>query len=187
MLCKKCGHAFPAKATGVDLAVSPELKEQIKDGSFFVVQCPVCGEPMLCDDNFFYHDPDGHLLVVLSRSVLSSDEKPGYTCRRVESVGELIEKINIADAGLDDIAIELCKFILQQEMHKEMDLKFYRMDGPDGDFTFAYPENGEMQMLQASHGLYADALGILARNPAISRAASTLIRVDQGFIRSIFG
>lgn len=186
MNCKKCGHNFAFKASGVDVSVTPELKSQIKDGSFFVVQCPACGEAQLYDDNFFYHDPSEHLLIVLSKTVLSSDEKPGYTCRRVESVGELIEKINIVDAGLDDIAIELCKYILQQEMKKDMALKFYRMEGSDGDFTFAYPEDGQMQMLQVSQGLYADALGILSRNPAISRAASTLIRVDQNFIRTIF-
>lgn len=168
------------------MSVNPELKSQIKDGSFFVVQCPACSEPMLCDDNFFYHDPTEHLLIVLSKTVLSAEEKPGYTCRRVESVGELIEKINIVDAGLDDIAIELCKYILQQEMHKTIDLKFYRLDGPDGDFTFAYPEDGQMQMVQVGQRIYSDAIGILSRNPAISRAAATLIRVDQNFIKAIF-
>lgn len=187
MICSKCGAAFSSGQAGsVDVAGKTSLKEKIKDGTFFLHACPHCGAVSLCDEPFIYHDSANNLLLVLSTASMSSPGLEGYTCRLVGSVGELIEKINIFDAGLDDIAIEICKFVTAQEIKKEVSLKFYRADGTDGEITLAYPEKGEMQMLQIGQNIYNDAIGILSRNPSIRQAAQGLVRVDQDWLGRFF-
>ena len=187
MICSKCGAAFSSGQAGsVDVAGKTSLKDKIKDGTFFLHACPHCGAVSLCDEPFIYHDSANNLLVVLSSASMSSPGLEGYTCRLVGSVGELIEKINIFDAGLDDIAIEICKFVTAQEIKKNVSLKFYRADGTDGEITLAYPENGEMQMLQIGQNIYNDAIGILSRNPSIRQAAQGLVCVDQDWLGRFF-
>lgn len=187
MICSKCGASFSSGQSGsVDVGKSPSLKEKIKDGTFFLHACPRCGAVSLCDEPFIYHDSANGLLLVLSSAPMSSPGMEGYTCRLVGSVGELIEKVNIFDAGLDDMAIEICKFVTLQEIKKDVPLKFYRADGPDGEITFAYPEKEEMQMIQIGQNIYNDAMGILSRNPSIRQSASGLVRVDQVWLGKFF-
>ena len=188
MICSKCGKAFPSgQLNSVDVARSPSEKESIKDGTFFLHKCSDCGTVSLNnDDPFVYHDSAQKILIVLSQTPISSPGLEGYTCRLVGSVGELIEKINIFDAGLDDIAIEICKFVTLQEIKKNVPLKFYRADGTDGELTLAYPEKEEMQMLQIGQNIYNDAIGILSRNPEIRRAAEGLVKVDQDWLCRFF-
>lgn len=47
----------------------------------------------------------------------------GYALRRVKEAGELIEKVNIFDAGLDDIAMEMCKYITKMEIAEKRQIK----------------------------------------------------------------
>ena len=187
MICKKCFQNFaPGCPRSIDVDRNPELKSSVKDGSMFVCRCPHCGNATLSDEDFLYHEPSKRLLIVMSRSGISAEGLEGYTLRRVESVGELVEKVNIFDAGLDDVAMELCKYLLSKEINKDVPLKFYKMSGSDGEMTFAYPENGEMQMIEIGYRFYSDAAGIVSRNPAISGAAEGLTKVDQDFILGFF-
>lgn len=183
MKCNKCGNEFEQQVLRtINVEANPELKAAVKDGSLFVVKCPSCGAPALVGEPVLYHDPRERVLVALTSSTLSSDGLEGYTCRLVSSVGELIEKVNIFDAGLDDLIIELCKYVTLQELGKDVELRFLRMDGVDGDITLAYPEKGEMQMVQIGYNVYSDCGGIISRNPALKEAATGLVRIDQNWL-----
>ena len=115
MICPKCGREFAAPdLRSLNVAADPSLRERVKDGSVFVCKCPVCGADCLAPEPILYHDPDRRLLIAYTTADLSSEGLEGYTCRLVSSVGELIEKVKIFDAGLDDIALELCKFVTAQ-------------------------------------------------------------------------
>ncbi|MGM9753019.1 MAG: CpXC domain-containing protein [Candidatus Cryptobacteroides sp.] len=183
MICEKCACEFQASVpSSVNPELQPELKEKVLDGTLFLSRCPKCGATQLYNGHFLYHDPSLHLLLVLSKDSLLSNSLEGYTCRRVESVGELIEKIKIFETGLDDIAVELCKFVTLQELGKQVELKFFKMDGADADLTFAYPEKGQMQMLELPHNVYSDALSILSRNPQLKEYSAGLAKIDQQWL-----
>ena len=186
--CSRCGTQFIAEVPqSVNAAVSSELKEQVRSGALFTRACPVCGTVNLLKFPFLYYDTDAHLMIVLSETPLSAEGLPeGYTGRLVRSVGDLVEKIKIFDAGLDDLVIEMCKFVTARELNKDVQLKFAGMDGADTEMTFTYPEKGEMQLIAVGFNVYEDCAGILRRNPHIRDAASGLVTVDQAWLAQFF-
>lgn len=182
--CSRCGKASDAEIyTSINVADNPELKARVLDGSLFVHECPFCGTANLVKGDLLYHDPEARLLICLSsRTIAAVDGLEGYICRQVSDVGSLIEKVKIFDAGLDDMVLELCKFVTLQELGKKVDLKFLKMDGADGELTLAYPENGQMQMIAVGFNVYEDCRGILQRNPVLTRSATGLAQIDQGWV-----
>lgn len=186
--CTKCGQPFAAEVPqSVNAASQPELKEAVRSGALFTRACPVCGTVNLLKFPFLYYDTDAHLMIVLSGTPLSADGLPeGYIGRLVGSVGELIEKVKIFDAGLDDIVIEMCKFVTARELNKDVPLKFAGMDGADNEMTFTYPEQGEMQMVAVGFNVYEDCAGILQRNPPIRESATGLAVIDQAWLARFF-
>ncbi|MCR4859217.1 MAG: CpXC domain-containing protein [Bacteroidales bacterium] len=186
--CIKCGQPFSAEVPqSVNAATSPELREKVRSGELFTWTCPHCGTANLATFPFLYHDPSEHLMLVLSETPLNADGVPeGYTGRQVRSVGELIEKVKVFDAGLDDILIEMCKFVTLREIGKDVTLRFLGTGGADGEMTFTYPENGEMQLLAVGFNVYEDCAGILRRNPRIRDSVRGLATVDQGWLSQFF-
>jgi len=126
-------------------------------------------------------------MLVLTDAPVNADGVPdGYTGRLVRTVGDLIEKVKIFDCGLDDIIIEMCKFITRQELGKDVALKFLKSDGADGEMTFTYPENGQMELLAVGFNVYEDCAGILSRNPQIRDAAAGLAEINQAWLSRFF-
>lgn len=165
MICVSCGHVWEPE---IPTTIDSSLKEKVKDGSLFLLACPQCGKPCLAEGPFIYHDKAEKILVVYSRTSLNFQQIPeGYTCRFVDELGNLVEKVKIFDAGLSDIAVEICKYVTRQELGRDIDLKFLKMNGTDGEITFTYPQDGQMQMLEVGGNVYSDALAILSRNPSL--------------------
>lgn len=197
VVCTHCGgiHAITAYPS-INVAEEPELKAKALTGELFAWQCPHCGSMNLAKYPVLYHDPAENLLLVLSEAPINAESCPeGYTGRQVGSVGEFMEKIKIFDAGLDDIVIEMCKFVSVQEMLQDgripagagaPELKFYRIDGSDSEMTFTYPSAGQMQMLSVGFNVYEDCAGILNRNPQIKESATGLVRMDASWLRQFF-
>ena len=156
-------------------------------GELFVSECPHCGHIQLLKYNMLYHDPQERLIVCLSDVHFFSDGMEGYTCRMVSDIGELIEKVKIFDAGLDDVAVELCKFVTAKELGKDVDLKFLKMDGGDNEMTFTYPSNGQMEMIQTGFNVYEDCQGIISRNPVLLEDSKGLSRIDRAWISRYIG
>ena len=203
MALANCSHCH--KSTEVELRQSinvgqdPDLKARVKDGSLFVWECPYCGHRNLALYQTLYHDPDAHLMVWL----LPGDEMPpkaveeavkeldGYTLRRVREVGDLIEKVNVRDANLEDTVLEVCKWVTLQEMAAknpeaaEARLRFLRLEGADHDLVLALPLNGQMQLVNVGFNVYEDARGILARNPSV-RPAEGFAEVNQDWVEQFF-
>lgn len=188
-VCRACGatteiESFPR----IDAQANPELKERLRNGDLFLWTCPECGARNVESYSLIYTDSAEGVLVCLSPAYLNAEEEvPGFhIARQVESAGDLIEKIAVFDAGLDDIAVEICKLVTQRELGKEINLRFLRQDGPDGSLVMAYPENGEMQMLEVGLNVYQDCLSILSRNPGISASVKGLARVDSAWVGRFF-
>jgi len=183
-ICTGCGHIHELESyPSINAAEEPELKARAINGELFTWSCPVCGCTNLASYPLLYHDPDEKLLLVLSAAPLNAESCPeGYVGRQVGTVGELIEKIKIFDAGLDDIVIEMCKYVTLQELGKQVELKFLKLDGADAEMTFTYPENGKMEMLSVGFNVYEDCAGILRRNPQLKEAACGLARIDRSWL-----
>ena len=184
--CSACGAAYEVPAWRlVDGAADPGLKEAVKNGSLFVRECPECGKRELLSYPMIYRDE--HLLVCLSDRNLGVEGLEGVRGRLVPDVGSLIEKVKIFDAGLDDVPLEFCKFVTRQELGKDVDLKFLRVDGADNDIIFTYPEKGEMQMLAVGFNVYEDCCAIVGRNPSITSGLEGLVRVDREWVEQFLG
>lgn len=186
VICKKCGNSHDFEFTqSVNVAESPELKDKILSGEFFTWTCVECGTKNLINYPFLYHDSDSSLMILETSTNIKSEGLPeGYTGRIVRSFGDLIEKIKIFDSGLDDIIIEMCKFITLQEMNKELALKFLKLDGADSELVFAYPLDDKMELLSVGFNVYEDCAGIVKRNREMR--ATDLVVVDQNWIKRFF-
>ena len=186
--CARCGAEHTVEVPqSVNASADPERKEQVRSGALFTWTCPYCGTVGLLRFPFLYHDPAEHLMLVLTDAPLGAEGLPeGYTGRLVRSAGDLIEKIKIFDAGLDDITIEMCKFVTCQELKKDVAMKFVRTDGADAEMTFTYPEKGQMEMVAVGFNVYEDCAGILRRNPHIRDAAQGLVCIDQAWLGRFF-
>ena len=198
--CSHCGKQTEVEIRqSINVALDPELKARVKDGALFVWECPYCGHRNLARYQTLYHDPDAKLMVWL----LPGDEMPpkaveeavkdlqGYTLRRVREVGDLIEKVNIHDANLEDTVLEMCKWVTKKELGAknpeaaEAPLRFLRLEGADNDLVLALPLNGQMQVLNVGFNVYEDARGILARNPSV-KPAEGFAEVNQDWINQFF-
>ena len=184
--CPTCGTAFDVQRHDlVNVKEDPELKASVISGEIFLQECPRCGRRHLVSGPLVYLDPDEMVLLMLSDKPLSMADTGGYTARLVSRAGDLIEKVKIFDAGLDDKAIEMCKYVTKQESGKEMDLKFLRLDGADNELIFTYPEKGEMQMLAVGFNVYEDCRGIIGRNPQVEARAKGLAVIDEAWVASL--
>ena len=64
--CKNCNKQTEVELRqSINVALDPELKARVKDGSLFVWECPYCGQRNLALYQTLYHDPDAKLMVWL--------------------------------------------------------------------------------------------------------------------------
>lgn len=209
--CPACGKGNAVKYwLGINTKEDPDLKASVKDGSLFVWECLHCGCRNLSRSQTLYHDPDERLMIwLLPDGMLSPEQEAGiektlekqfadpengldgYTLRRVGHPGELIEKVNLHDAGLDDVVMEMAKWVTRNEMADKdkanaeeilrAPLKFYRMDGADNEIQLSFPLNGAMQVVSIGFNVYEDCRGIIQRNPSM-RPGTGFVRVDGEWI-----
>ncbi len=190
--CRHCGTEAEIPAYNIiNVRENPGIKEQLLEGKLFIWTCPHCGTDNLVRYPLLYHDPDQKLLIWLSDGIPEVEARMAetvsgeagladYTARMVDTPGDLMEKIKIYDAGLEDVPMEICKFVVRQEMDKDVDLKFFRMEGADHRILLTYPENGEMQIVGSGFSVYEDAAGIMRRNPQLK--TSGMVRVDRRWL-----
>ncbi|MBR1926675.1 MAG: CpXC domain-containing protein [Bacteroidales bacterium] len=207
--CSSCGQTSETTLySGINTSSEPELKSKVKDGSLFLWECPHCGKTNLAASQLVYHDPEERLMIwllpegslpensvrTIERNLESAAESlDGYTFRRVDDAGSLIEKVNIFDSGLEDTVIEMVKYVTKMELAPKSEgkdvmdapMKFFRIEGPDHELTFTYPSGGQMRGVQIGFNVYEDCAGILRRNPSI-KPSPGFSRIDQGWVARFF-
>lgn len=196
ILCPSCGKSDDIKIySSINVREDPDLKEKVSDGSLFVWTCPTCGHRTLLRYPVLYHDPESRLMIWLTYDKYAEsqakkvfdgmDSLNDYTGRLVGDVGSLIEKVHIFDCGLNDLAVEMCKYVIRQEKGSDLSLKFIRMDGAEGDLIFTYPKDGQMEMLAVGLNVYEDCVGILKRNPDVESLSKGLVRIDEEWTETV--
>lgn len=207
--CSKCGQQHKVIIyKSINTADNPELKAKVADGSLFLWECPHCGQMNLARYETLYHDPAGKLMVWLIPAgeiseaqmqaiTMHTKAMGGYTLRRVNDMGTLMEKVLVAEAGLDDIVLEMCKYVTKLEMLQKSvpaeqkdelmasTFHFYRCEG-EGDeriLTFMYALDGQMLGVNIGWNVYQDCAGILERNPQI-RPEEGFAKIDAEWLAS---
>jgi len=209
--CCQCGGKSELKVyRSINVSEDSQLKAKVRDGSLFVWKCPSCGQVNLVKYESLYHDPDKKLMVwLIPTGELPESEMAAvgnharamgdYTLRRVSDIGSLMEKVLIFDEGLDDVVIEMCKYVTKVEMMAKagedkatqilnLPMHFYRCGEHEGEryITLSFPENGRMTGCNIGFNVYEDCLGILQRNPSI-KADDGFARVDAEWLSQILG
>ena len=208
--CSKCGQQHKVTVyRSINISENPELKEKVRDGSLFLWECPHCGQMNLAKYETLYHDPAAKLMIWLIPSgeisetqmqaiTMHTKAMGGYTLRRVNDMGSLMEKVLITDAGLDDVVLEMCKYVTKLEMvqtsieasRKEEFMAsvfhFYKSEGSGDEcvLTFMYALDGQMQGVNIGWNVYQDCAAILERNPQI-KPADGFARIDADWLSSV--
>ena len=137
--CPYCYHdVLFTLYSSINVGLHPELKEKVLDYSIFKYQCPHCKKSDIVCHPVLYHDPENEIMIqVLWReedfgqqmdkelqSLIEVMGQKNYRRREVFGYCELVEKIRVFDAGLDDFAIALLKSIYKLQ-HPEIQIFFY--------------------------------------------------------------
>lgn len=208
--CSKCGEKQVIRIyRSINVSEDPQLKEKVRNGSLFLWECPHCGQVNLAKYETLYHDPAARLMVwLLPEEDISETQMKaitmhtkamgGYTLRRVTDMGSLMEKVLIHDAGLDDVVLEMCKYVTKMEMISKITGKdnqealmkakfnFYRIEGEADErmITLMFPQDGQMSGVNIGWNVYQDCEGILSRNPHI-RPGEGFVNVDADWLATM--
>lgn len=138
--CPKCHstHQFTIWQS-MNTVIDPELKESVRNLSVFDFVCPSCGQTTPVSYEFLYHQMEDKLMIYLAFSEESANQfiesinvvasnpsgmirkemNKEYTFRVVTSQQELVEKLTIFDANLDDRIIEILKIFILKSFFEE--------------------------------------------------------------------
>ena len=131
--CPACGNEQTFVIwQSVNVSLNSDLKEKILSGELVDFRCEKCAEKNRVAYPFLYHDMEQNLMIWLypgdappsndsdGTGALASKLGEGYQYRWVQSYNELVEKIYIFDAGIDDRAFELFKSVLRKQWPDEV-------------------------------------------------------------------
>lgn len=149
--CPGCGEMIQVRQEEfVDVKENPEYREKIIEGDFFLNRCPSCGDVVMVEYPLMYMDPDRKLNFYMAPEhedglleQLNSLELPESAVdaeavfRLVPNGLGLTEKILIAETGRDDRVLELCKFVIWDQVREEWP------DLEPGDLLYMFDEDGE--------------------------------------------
>jgi len=126
--CPRCGHEQEfVMWQSVNVSLDPNLKEQILSGNLVQFCCEQCEHTTHVAHPLLYHDMDLHFMVYFfpaddepeeeteESSPFEKSAMEGYQFRSVASYAELLEKIRLADAGIDDRMFECFKCLLREQ------------------------------------------------------------------------
>ena len=118
--CPACGRqqSIPLWQT-INVTLNPELKADLLDWKLNVFRCTGCEHETLIDSDLLYHDMAARLLIMLAPQLGPPLRVPSfaadYRCRLVRSREELVEKVRILGAELDDRVVETLKWLVTNE------------------------------------------------------------------------
>lgn len=203
-VCHKCGTENTIDIyKSINAATDPVLKASVLNGEAFLWECPECGASNLAAYECLYHDPkDKYMIWMLPFGEPQGPEKVAimnqvramgdYRLRIVSNPGDLMEKVIIYDAGLDDRCIEFVKYVAGSELKNVSNLHFYRMQDDvmvfsgikGGNDENGNPVQGKMDGFGFGLNVYEDCEGIIGRNPDIAKEEG-FARIDADWVSSI--
>jgi hypothetical protein len=121
--CPRCDRSQSVRLrNAVDATSQPSLKAEILSRALMTHVCSACASSYEVEYDFIYTDTGHNLAIILPRGAFPAGQAkrvpPQRNQRRrtAASWAQLIEKILIFDAGLDDHAVELVKISLCRQL-----------------------------------------------------------------------
>ena len=137
-----CGNEFEVDfPETADLDNHPEFTEQILNGTFLTAACTRCGKIMKPEMQISVSSNSKGLNLLflpgLERNafLLGTREYPEAD-RIIFGYDELVEKVRIMKAGLDDEILEIIKFHLLEKTDPTIDVTIYYEKSEDGSLLF---------------------------------------------------
>ena len=169
--CPSCHHEGDFELwDSINTALDPEMKEKVLNQSIFLYTCPSCGETFRLNYSTLYHQMEDLVMIYL---VPESEVKKTYEIfyeknaladyryrtekylyRIVTSANQLVEKIQIFDAGKDDRVMELVKLLVTDSLPE---------NNPDKEFdelSFAVDDDGTNILVIINKGEITGAVDI---------------------------
>lgn len=155
--CPKCGQMSDITVwNSITVSDGKDLKEDLLAGKVNIFRCPLCEQVALMPTPLLYHDEEKRLMMsfspcsdtILAEQLYDNiknsskesgelEKLEGYNLRFITDFNELIEKILIFDAGMNDKAIEVIKLmILSEDIEKseQRTCRFGKMDNDNLEF-----------------------------------------------------
>ena len=136
--CPKCGKESEFTVwQSINTTLDPEMTAAVRDRSAFRFKCAHCGHTANVDYPFLYHQMEDQIIIHYAASdddvqeiyqLYTNDNrmdifkdiiKDKYLRRIVRSQNQLLEKLAIFDAGMDDRIVEICKVFMMAEFMKQ--------------------------------------------------------------------
>ena len=167
--CPSCHHEGDFELwDSINTALDPEMKEKVLNQSIFLYTCPSCGETFRLNYSTLYHQMEDLVMIYLvpesevkktyeifyEKNALADYRTEKYLYRIVTSANQLVEKIQIFDAGKDDRVMELVKLLATDSLHE---------NNPDKEFDelrFAVDDNGTNILIIINKGEITGAVDI---------------------------
>ena len=135
--CPNCAREAEFKTwSSLNVTLDPLEKKRLISRELFQFKCPGCSTVTDIVYPMLYHDMTGHQMIFLipdapdgtpqppprgfEASVLAAMAAEGYRFRIVGSQNDLVEKILIFDAGLEDGPMEMVKLALRDNLPPEL-------------------------------------------------------------------
>ena len=175
--CPECGADVEVSRPAIiNVQKEPEYKVKVLTGELFNEKCPGCGQGLQVVSRIAYHDVEKRLIIYF-RPITSQEElktfdyeairsaiednftQPNYAIRVVTSVNEFMEKIKIAEFGLNDGVIEIAKFVYFDIFTKQykgigvVNTYYERRD--DKDALIFFCDDGQTRSIFINPDVYA--------------------------------
>lgn len=132
----------------LNVTLNPAEKQSLMSGELLKFTCPSCGATMPVVYPLLYHDMERRLMLWMIPDNADGTQAvpdapapgeagggivPGYVARVVSSPNELLEKILVFETGLDDLALEMFKIVINLQLEaagipKDAKVFFARVD-----------------------------------------------------------
>lgn len=153
--CVACGHIGKVNIwDSINVDSDSKTKEEVKNLEFFKYTCPKCNESFQIEYLTLYNDVKNHFMIyyvpkedidyVSKIENMTVSAKVESRARIVFSKNDLLEKISIFEAMLDDVLIELIKpfvisKVIEDGISEEDAENIYFSNYENGKITFSFP------------------------------------------------
>ncbi len=175
--CPECGaNVEISRPAIINVQNDPGYKEKILSGQLFHEKCPKCGQELQVVSRTTYHDMEKRIMIYF-RPITSQEElksfdyeairsaiednftAPNYGIRVVTTVNELMEKIKIAEFGLNDGVIEIAKFVYFDIFTKQFEgtgvVNIYYERRDDKDALIFFCDDSKTRSIMIDPDVYA--------------------------------
>ncbi len=157
--CPHCSKQFEITTWSmINTNDSPDLQERFKHNEIFTFECPHCHHRYWVEYPCCYLNPEKKFAVYLSKDALDKIVwgRDDYVLRWVDTIDEMIEKVDVFENEQDDRIIEFGKLLCEkqltvQEFSKDVMKTLYFYHNDDGKLVYGCTVDGESKLMELDY------------------------------------